>query len=725
MLDQHSLSRIVAVERAGPALIRIFRRDGGVVSTIDLPHQPWLIADDDTLRNVGLTYADVSYLSGSEPLAARISFDDWSQFLRARSTIREAGCNVFAAPTLAEQYLFSVGGSLFADLSFDDIIRAQIDIETRSLDPREKDARVLIICASINGEQPLVLRADEISESQMLRELTAWIQVNDPDVIEGHNIFNFDIPYLRERARRLNISLAWGRDGSDVRFGGEQRFKAGARTIPYRSAYVFGRHIVDTYQQVQRYDVTGQLESYALKPAIKALGLERQNRTHIDGRDIARTWDVCRAKLVEYAVDDVFDVCALSELTFPTEFYQCGILPRSLQSVATGGPGEKINDLLIQGYVAEGYSIPLPEPPRGYPGGYVALHNVGVHSPIVKCDVESLYPSIMLVDRIAPARDRLGVFIPTLAMLTDRRLKAKKDLVGATGRQGAQLQGIQSSLKVLINSFYGYLGYSRGYFNDFDAAERVTIRGREIIQRIVGELERLGASVIEVDTDGAFMRPPSWVVTEMDEQKLIDRAGRVAGPGIRLAHDGRFQGMLSLRLKNYALLTYDGRVLLKGSSLRSRREETFLRVFLSDAVARFLQPERYGDARTLYLDTARRVQRGELSPEHFARTETITDQTFRSESTRRLAAAVKGNRVGERVQVYRRVDGTLAIVNDYAGDEDRSYLLQRLRDSASRFRPLFDSGDDFEYTFPAITPITDIDALKRSPRSTQLSLFEI
>ena len=50
----------------------------------------------------------------------------------------------------------------------------------------------------------------------------------------------------------------------------------------------------------------------------------------------------------------------------------------------------------------------------------------GVVRPIVKADVESLYPSLMLVNKIAPASDTLNIFLPLLAELTTRRLEAKR-----------------------------------------------------------------------------------------------------------------------------------------------------------------------------------------------------------------------------------------------------------------------------------------------------------
>jgi DNA polymerase I len=351
------------------------------------------------------------------------------------------------------------------------------------------------------------------------------------------------------------------------------------------------------------------------------------------------------------------------------------------------------------------------------------VRRVRSFSPVVNCDVESLYPSIMLADRIAPASDRLSVFLPMLHVLTQRRLHAKRRERETSGRTSAQWRGIQSSFKVLINSFYGYLGYGRGYLNDYDAAEAVTLRGQHIVQHIVEELERRGAQAIEIDTDGVFFQPPPEIADEAGEEQLIDAINATLSRGIRLALDGRYRGMLSLKLKNYALLGYDGSVILKGSSLRSRREERYLRRFLHDAVVRQLRPADHGSMRDFYLDVAERILAGALPPDDIFRTETITDQTFRSESNRRLADAVEGERVGERIAVYQRADGSIARASNYAGDEDRTYLLRRLRDMADRFRPLYESDAAFDYDFPLISTRTDIQALRAARPVTQLDLF--
>lgn len=719
------LTRIVAIERSGDRQVRIYRRVESGIEQLHDDLSAWLVTTPAIAQRLRDVVTDIETLGGSARYSARVRFGSWSSWSNAFRSLREAQEPVIAFPAPAEQYLIDSGRGCFRGMEFDELRRAQIDIETLGLDPSVDDARIVIITATINGRDPLVLRGDHLDEPDMIHALTEWIQAHDPDIIEGHNLFNFDLAFLVERARRSNLLLYWGRDGSPVRIANEQRFKAGARTIPFRAAYVYGRHFIDTYQQIQRYDSAGQLDSYALKPVIAALGLGRTDRTFVDGALITEAWRHSRDELIRYAVDDVLDVNALSELSLPTELYQTRILPRSLQSSATGGPGEKINDLLVRAYLMAGQSIPAPSPPSEYPGGYTEIRAVGRFSPVVKCDVESLYPSIMLADRISPANDTLNVFLPMLRTLTDQRLRAKRAEQRSSGIERARWNGIQSSFKVLINSFYGYLGYSRAYFNDYDAARRVTLRGQAIVGQIVKSLEERQALPIEIDTDGVYFQPPNEHSTLDDELALIDGLTETLGEGIRLTHDGRYRGMLSLKLKNYALLEYDGRVILKGSSLRSRREELYLRRFVRDAVSRLLQPEHYGSIRDYYLDVAERVVTGQLDSEELSRWETVTDQTHTSESNRRLANAIGNQRVGERVQVFQRNDGLIAMVSDYAGDEDRAYLLKRLRDMAERFRPLYPTASDFEHTFPVVTPRTDIAALRTARQATQLDLFNL
>lgn len=715
--------RIVAVERIGPNRVQVFRR---------LPHDrlesdvraftPWLVTSEPGALRIAGAQAEVLRLAGELPLNHLVTFGSWGRCLDAVARLRELGLPCQSPANPVDQYLALTGRTLFKGMNFDEIVRLQIDIETTGFNATREDTTVLAIALSTNRGHQEVLDGGAMSEADMLRAVTQRIKAIDPDVIEGHNIFNFDLPFLIERARRHRVALEWGRDDSAPRLGGSQRLKIGPRSIPFQPIATFGRHVIDTYQQIQRYDSAGELTSYGLKESIDALGLTRPDRVFVSAAEIATTFERDRARVLAYALDDVADVALLSSLTVPTEFYQSQILPRSFQQVAIGGPGEKINALMTRVYVALGHSLPLPEAPRPYPGGYTEVRRIGIFSPVVKCDVESLYPAIMLTDRIAPTTDQLGVYLGLLEVLTKQRLDAKRQMRRSSGAEQARWLGLQSSFKVLINSFYGYLGYGRALFNDYDAARRVTLRGQEIITRVVAELERLGAETIEIDTDGVYFRPPESVRGEESEERLVASVGARLPAGITLAHDGSFHGMISLKTKNYALLTHDGRVILKGSSLRSRRDEPVFRGFLREAARRFVDGSPAA-VRELYLDAAERIQRRAVPVREISRWETITDKTFTSDANRRIAQAAEGERVGERVSVYQREDGSLARIEDYAGDEDVDYLLRRLRDMAERFRPLFADETIFAYHFPLLTARSDVAAARNAKPVQQLSLF--
>ena len=105
--------------------------------------------------------------------------------------------------------------------------------------------------------------------------------------------------------------------------------------------------------------------------------------------------------------------------------------------------------------------------------------------------------------------DRLGVFLRTLGDLRSFRIQAKAAVRELDGTARRNLEALQQTFKILINSFYGYLGFGLGHFNDFVQANAVTRGGRELIQAAVAALEDSGAQVIEVDTDGIyFVAPP-------------------------------------------------------------------------------------------------------------------------------------------------------------------------------------------------------------------------
>ena len=60
----------------------------------------------------------------------------------------------------------------------------------------------------------LLIDVAEYDERGLIEKLVDVIRERDPDVLENHNIFGFDLMFLARRARALGVDLAFGRDGS-------------------------------------------------------------------------------------------------------------------------------------------------------------------------------------------------------------------------------------------------------------------------------------------------------------------------------------------------------------------------------------------------------------------------------------------------------------------------------------------------------------------------------
>lgn len=681
---------IVAVEAVNQH-IRLYIRDNGALRIQEEPFRPWLLSDTP------ITMPDVEWqelkgeLEGRRMLKYLAYCANREVFDNLRRALRDEHREILAYGSLPRQYLMLTGKTLFKGMTFADLHRVQVDIETSTLTPDQEGAQVLMVALSDTRGYEELLEGDE---KTILERLNERVQQFDPDVIEGHNLFGFDLPYLSVRAKALGVPLRWGRDGSELRLGSPRQCIIGANSRTFTPAYAHGRHLIDTYLTVQRFDIgRGDLESYGLKEATQQLGIAAPDRIYLEREQIPDLWRADPETVRRYCLQDVHETRRLADLTLPTEFYQCQMLPDTLQNLAVIGTGEKVNLMFVRAYLAAGYAIPTPQAAREYPGGYTEVRQVGLIPRIVKADVESLYPSIMLHYRIKPQADHLDVFLPTLERLRTLRLDAKARAKKTQGAESAYWDGLQSSFKILINSYYGYLGAPFN-FNDYDAAEAVTLKGQELVKQIATEIERLGGAVVEIDTDGVYFQPPKDVQTEEEERAFVDQVGSILPEGIRLAYDGRYKAMLSVKTKNYVLLDYDGKLVFKGASLRSRADEKFGREFLNRAIEYLLngEPEKVAEE---YQRLAKQILNGDIEISQLCRRERITEKS--KQSNHPLYELAKRFQIGDYVMVYRKQDGSLGLLEEYAGDEDREYYVEKLYKFAARLQDLF---PNFEALFP-------------------------
>jgi DNA polymerase, archaea type len=331
-----------------------------------------------------------------------------------------------------------------------------------------------------------------------------------------------------------------------------------------------------------------------------------------------------------------------------------------------------------------------------------------VARPVLHADVTSLYPSLMLTRKIAPARDTLGVFPKLLGDLREFRLAAKRLARESPVEADRTLLGaLQQTFKILINSFYGYLAFSQGHWNDYDAANRVTGEGRALVISLVERLGELGAAVIEVDTDGLYFVPPEG----KDEETLMAGLESVLPPGIQLELGGRYEAMLSYKMKNYVLLDHRGKLLIKGSGLRSRGIELFQRLWLEE-MFRLLLTGRREEIPALVKRWQGDFEAHRVPVKQFMKTETLQEspagyQDKLRDGKRNVSAAYelalrseRPYQAGDQVSYYVAGEGKRVKVNEAARlatewnpaapDENTSYYLAKLHDLYEKFRPLIE-----------------------------------
>ena len=716
---------IVALEVREGRLADLYQRPEGRLLSSTQPFNPFLLLEDPRLLRNWKGDCESRPLKGEAAFRCLALFPTWKDLQdlvkhlskSTGATPGSPGAPYFFLSDPVHQHLLLTGQTLFKELLFDQLIRLQLDIETYCTPgfefpnaQRDSD-RIIVISMTDNRGWECVLSGREMTEEEMLGEMVRQILDRDPDVIEGHNIFNFDLEYITARARRYRVALNLGRNAGPLR-SHPSRLQIAERSISYSKFEIYGRHIVDTWILAQMYDITARsLESYGLKQVARHFQVAQPDRTYIEPERINWCFEHDMDRLLRYALDDVRETRAIGEILGQSFFYQTRIFPYSLQNAIVRGNATKIDGLFLREYLAAGQSIPRPQPARDFAGGYADIFHQGVIRRVLHCDVQSLYPSIMLTFKCFPQSDVLEVFPLLLKDLKAFRLQAKdRARKSSSPEEKRYYDALQSTFKILINSFYGYLGFSYGHFSDFDQAGRVTQKGQELIRGMVSWLSEQGCQVIEIDTDGIYFKPPEGLSAQQEEA-LVERLSATLPPGIHLDLAGRYQAMFSYKIKNYALLGEDGRVFIKGSGLKSRGLELFQRRFIEETIQLLLtsQPEKVRPLMERYLDD---LAHHRWPVKMFTKTDTLKESPSvyaeKVKNTRRNASAAyelalqserkyqAGDQVsyyvagsGKKVKVYEACK-LASLWDPESPDENVAYYQNKLEDLYKKFSPFVD-----------------------------------
>ena len=510
-----------------------------------------------------------------------------------------------------EQYLMLTGRVYFRGMSYQELHRLQFDLETTALDPHRGRIFMVAIRDS-RGLATTLEAATPEDEARLIADLCALIRERDPDIIENHNLFGFDLLFLEERASKLGVPLELGRKGGPTRLERREETLAIGPEARKRVRYsVAGRELIDTLDSVRRHDfVVRDMPGHRLKEVARYFGIASPERVYIEGSAIFDTYRRDPALVKHYALDDVTEVDGLSQRLQGAPFALASMAPRRYERLASAGPAMGILEpILVRAYLRAGAALPRQAGKSNsgemHEGGSAFLLATGVAEQVVKADVASLYPSLMRTFKIGPTCDRLGVLLHVLGLLTDLRLfhKAAARTAPPDSVEANHHNATQAAMKILINAAYGYMGAgTMALFADSAAADEVTRRGRAILAQVLEALRTRGMALIEADTDGVYFSVPTgW--TEAQERAVVEEIGVELPSGIRLEYEGRYRAMLSHEVKNYALLTYSDRLVVHGVALRSSRAEPFGERFLRQALHCAMTGDTPG-IRQAYVDMA-------------------------------------------------------------------------------------------------------------------------
>jgi DNA polymerase, archaea type len=583
-----------------------------------------------------------------------------------------------------EQYLMATGRVYFRDLAYTDLHRLQFDLETTSLSPQR--GRIFLVAVRDTQGLATILEApNPADEANLIADLCALIRERDPDIIENHNLFGFDLPFLHERARKLGVPLQMGRPEGPPLLDQYEEPVAFRRRKRTRYSLA-GRELIDTLDAVWRHDFSARdMPGHGLKAAARYFGVAAPERTYLAGAEVFSTYLREPDTVRSYALDDVTEVDGLSQRLLGSPFALAGMAPRRYERLASAGPAMGILEpMLVRAYLRSGAALPRQAADSAavlgnHAGGATHLFAEGVAQQVVKADIASMYPSIMRVFQIGPACDQLGVLLYLVDRLTDLRLQHKTAARTAPPASAAahQHHAVQAAMKILINSAYGYMGAgAMALFADRHAADEVTRRGREILGQVTDALRERGMALLEADTDGVYFAAPlGW--TEEQEQRVVAEVGSLLPEGIRLEYEGRYQAMFVHEVKNYALLTYGGDLIVRGGALRSSRSEPFGERFLRAALYCTLMGDVTGLHRT-FLETVDALWERRLTALDVATQARLskTPEEYQASRARMREAPYEALltagrtiwHIGERIRFYKAVDGTVVWLPDKSDD---------------------------------------------------------
>jgi DNA polymerase I len=552
-------------------------------------------------------------------------------------------------------------------------------LSTFGMPDPEKDP-IVVISVKWNDEKEEVLQG---SERAIIQEFARLIKEVDPDLIVGYNQDAFDWPYIRKRAEKLKIPLNIGRDGSSI------TFKGGRPKIA-------GRLNVDLYDIAMR--IT-EVKIKKLENIAEFLGA-KVDIEDIEAKDVSKYWEKDREKVFAHARRDVIHTFMIAKELLPMHYELTRLIRLPLDDVSRMGRGRQVDWLLLSEARKLGEIAPNAgeAPMESYEGAFVIEPERGLHENVAELDFASMYPSIMIAYNVSP--DTLasdgecfiapevgykfrkypdGFFRRILKMLIEKRREIKSEMkkISEDDPRYRLLDIKQQTLKILTNSFYGYMGWAGARWYCRECAEATTAWGRHFIKTSAKIAQDLGFRVLYGDTDSIFVSKPGLRLNELESEveKLISEISKQLPVQIEL--DELFKTIFFVEKKRYAGITADDRVIVRGLEVR-RGDWCELAKNAQKLVIEIILKERDPEKALNYIrEVINSIREGKVKLEDLVIYKGLTKKPSKYEA---MQAHVKAAKKAEEVGIFYPVGSKIGfvIIKGSGNIGDRAYPVDMI-----------------------------------------------
>ncbi len=140
-------------------------------------------------------------------------------------------------------------------------------------------------------------------------------------------------------------------------------------------------------------------------------------------------------------------------------------------------------------------------------GGMIFQPEPGVYEKVHQLDFTSLYPSIIVKYNLSPETiaiehpEKRGFLSTVISSLLDLRIEAKRQK-----KINPEYAGLDSVLKWMLVTCFGYTGYRNAKFGQIQVYERITAASRELLLQIKEIAEGMGFEVLHGIVDCLWVK---------------------------------------------------------------------------------------------------------------------------------------------------------------------------------------------------------------------------